>query len=355
MQQRERQGIINKQYKIFRIKKHTQEMRVRGDTLENSKSNVVSIIKEICKEEEIKVTSLAGDWAFRLEKNGHYNFILGYQFGLNLAVAQNISGDKSIASELLSKQNIPNVEHVCFMNPPMMKYMSQNGCWEEMTSLLHKNNKIVVKDNKGTGGDLVFLVDNQKSLELAAFEVFSKSDSLAISPYYEIEKEYRVIVLDGKVKLIFYKQRPGLIGDGIHTIQELLLDMLKQGKSMYGVGKNINMKKVLKKGEEIPFSWKHNLGQGAKAVVLSEEENSSKIVKERLTNLALQGASCLNLRFASVDIIKVEDEYKILEINSGVMMENFAGQSKENYVKAKEIYKEAIEKMLDFSCDSRYH
>ena len=197
--------------------------------MENSKTNFVSILKEICKEEQININSYSGDWAFRLEKNGIYNFILGYQFGLNLAVAQKISGDKSVASEILSMEQIPNVEHTCFMNPPMMKFMSGNGCWEEMVQLLKKYRKVVVKDNEGTGGNLVFLVDNQKDLELAVFEIFSKSNSLAICPYYEVEREYRVIVLDGEVKLIFYKQRPGIIGNGVHTVQKLVLDLIKAG------------------------------------------------------------------------------------------------------------------------------
>jgi len=55
----------------------------------------------------------------------------------------------------------------------------------------------------------------------------------------------------------------------------------------------------------------------------------------------------LNIKFASIDIIRTEGKYKILEVNSGVMMEYFAASSSENYETAKKIYREAI--LLMFS------
>jgi hypothetical protein len=67
----------------------------------------------------------------------------------------------------------------------------------------------------------------------------------------------------------------------------------------------------------------------------------------------------LNLRFASVDIIKPiinptiksiaktdSGNYQILEINPGVTLDRFASQTTDNYRVAKEIYRAAILKML---------
>ena len=58
--------------------------------------------------------------------------------------------------------------------------------------------------------------------------------------------------------------------------------------------------------------------------------------------------SLLGGRFASVDCVLTDGEYRVLEVNSGVMMDNFANSSKDNYNKAKEIYLSATEKY--FKC-----
>jgi hypothetical protein len=44
-----------------------------------------------------------------------------------------------------------------------------------------------------------------------------------ISPYYQIENEWRTIVLNGEIKLIYRKERPHLTGDGVHSVGELFL------------------------------------------------------------------------------------------------------------------------------------
>ncbi len=94
--------------------------------MENSETNFVRIIKEICRENQITVRSFGGDWGFLLEKDGRRGFIIGYQFGLNAAVSKDICTDKSIASEIMEQDGVPCVKHICFMAPHMFQL------WEEM-------------------------------------------------------------------------------------------------------------------------------------------------------------------------------------------------------------------------------
>jgi glutathione synthase/RimK-type ligase-like ATP-grasp enzyme len=65
----------------------------------------------------------------------------------------------------------------------------------------------VVKPNNGTGGDLVFKVSTINELNKAINLIFSRFDALAISPYYKIVQEYRLIVLNNEVQLLYLKQR----------------------------------------------------------------------------------------------------------------------------------------------------
>lgn len=314
--------------------------KVRNLSLENSQSNFVKIIKEICKEEGISCTSYSSDWAFQLDKNGRKNFILGYQFGLNRAVSQQISADKAVASEIMTQNQVPNVEHRCFMAPHMFRFTGENGNWKQMVQMLEQYGDVVCKDNEGTGGYLVFHVKTQRQLEEAAQQIFANADAMAISPYYELEKEYRIILLDGEVQVAFEKKRKKLVGDGKSTLRQLYARYLLDLEHSMELPPSISgFDRVLEQGEAYFFNWKHNLGQGAEPEILDQ-------IPTEIKQLAKRAADVLNLRFASIDVVKSVDGWNVLEVNSGVMMENLASNGRECYELAKSIYRKAIQKML---------
>jgi hypothetical protein len=166
---------------------------------------------------------------------------------------------------------------------------------------------------------------------------------MAVCPFYEIENEFRVVVLDGKVKLVYRKKIPFILGDGISTLRQLLVVYLKEDIEC-PVSFNIpdeDYLKVLNSGKKYYLNWKHNLGKGANPEIVQNEE-----LIERLSDLALRAAQAVNVHFASIDIIETNNQYLVLEINSGVMMEHFSQVNDSNYQIAKRIYKEAIESML---------
>jgi glutathione synthase/RimK-type ligase-like ATP-grasp enzyme len=273
------------------------------------------------------------------------NYIFGYQFGLNHAASHMICEDKSTTSEMLSCVGIPNVEHRCFMSPMNMKYVEADGNWKEILAMLEKYKRLVLKDNKGTGGLSVYRVENAVELENAAQVLFQSAHSISVSPYYDILQEYRLIFLDGEIKLVYHKERQHLTGDGIHTIRELYADYLRKQQGEILPVPAEDSKKILKQGETYALNWKHNLGQGA-VPVFDTDDTLTAPLKE----LAKAAASCVGIRFASIDIVKIRnnktEEYRILEINSGVMMEYLSRADNISRQTAKEIYREAIQKML---------
>lgn len=312
--------------------------------MKNSTRAFVTIITEICKEEGISIEGFSYDWIFRLCKNGAYNYILGYQFGLNVSSVHSICCDKSAASEIMSSFKIPNVEHWFFMSPVNQKYVSDFGNWDVLMKKLKEYGQLVCKANEGSGGNQVYRVGNQYELENAVYKIFLKSRSMAVSPYYEIMNEYRTIVLDGEIKLIYSKQRPCVTGDGIHSIGSLIIEYLsKEGSELLNSRiPEVDLAKILEKGERFDLNWKHNLGQGSKAAILENES-----VRKNIENIVNMVVEKMNIRFASIDIVECYDGYKVLEINSGVMMEHFSQQDENSYKIAKSIYREAILKMFD--------
>ena len=68
---------------------------------------------------------------------------------------------------------------------------------------------------------------------------------------------------------------------------------------------------------------KPNEGTSGRSVFLvaTEEELEQGEAREACIAMAVQAANAIGIRFASIDIARVAGSLKVLEINSGVMME----------------------------------
>jgi len=305
---------------------------------------LVSIIREICREENIGLAAFSYDWILRLEKGGKAGFVFGYNFSVNNTASARICDDKSAAAEILLHAGIPAAEHIFFMAPGNQHYTGENGSWPRITKLLAEHGTLVCKANEGTGGNAVFLVKNQAQLEAAAHSIFSRNRSMAVSPYCDIQKEYRVIVLNGEVKLAYAKNIPFVTGDGKSNLRQLLLEYMSAKRQLVNTEFDDEaLEKIPAPGELCGINWKSNLGQGA-----SPEAVRDETLLAALSDLALLAAAALSIDFASVDIVKTPGGLKVLEVNCGIMMENFIRFAPENYNTAKEIYREAVWKMMKY-------
>ena len=69
-------------------------------------------------------------------------------------------------------------------------------------------------------------------------------------------------------------------------------------------------------GQRRVLNWRHNLDSGAQPELLEQGET-----REACVEIAMQAAKAIGIRFGSIDVVQVDGARKILEINSGVMME----------------------------------
>lgn len=310
----------------------------------NQDRALVQIIKQVAKEEKIKAQFISHDWIIKLTRNNKTQHIWGYNFEINSATAQILASDKSATSDLLKINKIPQVKHKLFINPKLENFVDIKGNWQSILKYFQKNNqKIIAKPNNNTsGGSQVFIIKTQLELEKIINELFSKYRSICLSPYYNIKNEYRVIILNCKVQLIYKKEIPKIIGNGKTTIIGLLIKQFGKNENLPNFiqdlnDKNINLLQILKNGEKLNLNWKHNLGTGAMPEIIKNK---------KIEQLAIQSAKAININFASIDIIEVGKKILVLEINSGIMMESFAKISKKNYDIARNIYKKAILSMM---------
>lgn len=299
------------------------------------KRQLVTLIEEICKEDGFKFESFSDNWIIQLTNtDGDKALIYGYKFPNNGAAVSKVCDDKAGLSDILKANSIPHVRHLYFEGPksPMV---GENGLFTVLFSLLKKHGKLVLKSNSGSGGTSVHKCETIKELEMATFDLLKSHRSMTVAPYIDIENEYRVIIENGKAMVIYAKQRPNVVGDGVSNIETLIKNNHLEDIEVL---KDIDLNYVPNKDETITISWKHNLGQGSLPIMVKDPH-----LILTLSKFALKTAKTLNLNFASIDIVKDKNGgYKILEINSGIMMETFSKLNEENYNIAKHIYRSAI-------------
>ncbi len=290
----------------------------------------IELIKKIGEELEIKVTLLSDNWTIVLERDNVIHYITGYQFNLNQHAIGNIMDDKGLFYDLMNYKNIPVIEQHVIMN---------NYDKEDVINYFNNHDKeIVVKGNVSNAGKEVFKVTSENDLFNIIDKLLLKQFSISLCPYYHIKNEYRIIILNNEIRLIFGKIKPFIIGDGIKST----LELAKEYNDYYinHEDKIENPNYIPKEDEKIELSFKFNLSSGATTFT-----DIPLSLKEKLSTLALKVTKTLNITFASVDIIDVNNKLMVLEVNSGVTLNNYIKQNN-GYDIAYNIYKDAIKLMF---------
>lgn len=292
-----------------------------------------NIIKEIGEELGIKVTLLSDGWLIILEKDNQIHYINGYKFDLNNHGIGNVLDDKGLFYDIMFYKDLPTIERLSiyerYNKEKILDYFRKN------------NNKLIVKGNIGTCGNSVYLVKDETDLFNKMDKLLLKQDSISIEPFYDIINEYRVILLNGEVKIIYGKERPTIIGDDRSTVKELAIKFNDYFKDNSKIIKNPDY--IPKLNEIIEIDFRFNLSCGAR--LFTEIDNE---LKNKVMDIAKLVTRKLDIAFASVDIIYTRDNrLLVLEANSGVMMDNYIKQCNNGRINAYNVYKEAIKVMFN--------
>lgn len=293
------------------------------------------VIKQICLENNIQYEELSDDWVIKLEKDNCNRFLVGYKFDLNTQATAEICNDKFALYSVLNSNKIPVIEYnILFKNEEeKLKYYFEKY-----------NHNVVIKPNNGTCGCNVKHIIEYNELKTEYENLIRKYYSVNICPFYDIESEYRIIYLPNK-QYMYKKVKPIVVGDGNSSVKELLEKFNYEYFSKLENCKNekIPLDYIPKVDEKIEYEWKFNLSKGAKTDEVTEVE------KKELINLLNKIINVIDLKFVSIDIVKMKNnEYMVMEINSGVMMENLIKLKENGFEIAKEIYTEAIRMMFRF-------
>lgn len=297
------------------------------------------MIEEICDELNIKYTYLSKDWIIRLEKDKKVKYLAGNKFDLNSHGLGLVLDDKYAFYDTLKNLNIPVCCHHIFYRPNN-KYDYAKDCntYDEVIKYFELyNHDIVIKMNNGSLGMGVYHITDIKELTDTLDILFRENYSISVCPYYDIVNEYRLIVLNNEIKLMYKKIKPAVIGDGHSSIRELLVKL-----NPHYFEKLKLSDEILKDGEEYVYDWRFNLSKGSTCSSLIDIS-----LKKKLTELALKVSEKVGIVFASIDIIELRDDsLLVLEANSGVTIDKAVHFLDDGEKIAKNIYKEAIKELF---------
>ncbi len=249
------------------------------------------IVSDLCAQHGISVKTFSDDWIVRMQKDDHTEWLIGYSFSLNSAGGSRIAEDKVATYLILQDANLPAIDHYLTRTYPgemiTMDYLSE----------VPKASAYVLKPLMGSSGRGII---KQSSLEEVVSTVNKSSSTRdAISPYYDIRSEKRFIILDGELLLAIEKINP-------QTIDGVLF---------------------------------YNLGQGAVPVTIEATDFE--------LDLARNAAKACSLRVAAVDIVTLADgSQRILEVNSGFMLEHYMRHSPENLERGRDVYEKIIDRLF---------
>ena len=292
---------------------------------------------DVAKDLNCTIKSLSNNYIFEvfsIDKNKKF-YIINNALPLNSNTSQKACADKCATSIILTQNKVDCVEHMLLKNPNVIK----NWDKQALQNLIDEYKTVVVKDNSGSCGLMVYRAKNVKEIQKYANQIFKNGKDVAVCPYINYENEYRLIMLNHKCEICFKKIRPFVEGDGKSNIKSLVLN--KYGKEALDILEDINANQKPKEKEVVTVGWKSNL-----EMFSTPEDITDKTLKKTLETLAKKCTKALGTTFCSVDIIDDNGIFKVLEVNSIVSVQKYAGYSAENYKKAKLMFKKAFLQQL---------
>ncbi|MEU4711177.1 hypothetical protein AB0G00_32610 [Nocardia salmonicida] len=221
-------------------------------------------------------------WIAELCKGSRRTQVVGYAFELNSSAVARLSIDKAATSERLAAHAVPVIPHRAIT----VDQGSARAGSELFVSA--SGYPVVIKPIDGYDGHGVVLVRTESEfIEYLQFLAVEQT-TIVVAPYVDAATEYRVIVLDGQILLVYRK----------------LLN---------GVG-------------ESAAEWRFNAEFGSIAEVVDAGITQWSV----LTDIARRTASVMGLRVGAVDILEsVTGELSVVEVNEDFSTNYFGRQSRQ--------------------------
>ncbi|STX40476.1 UDP-N-acetylmuramyl tripeptide synthase [Legionella donaldsonii] len=153
---------------------------------------------------------------FKLLLGKRQYFFYGPRTPLNLNTSSLIAHDKHTANKVLEKAGFPVPKSIAI-------YASEFNQGLLETCIKNLTFPLVIKPRDGTlGRDVICNIQNLTALKTHLHNKFATNDCLIVQEFHGNLKSYRILVLYNKIIGVVIREPSFVIGDGSHTLHELI-------------------------------------------------------------------------------------------------------------------------------------
>lgn len=272
----------------------------------------------------IKLPEILG---FKIELNGLNYYFRGGQTPFNDCVSSGLSLNKFSVNRLLEKANVPTPKSVA---------LTRDQFESNLLDLKDVNYPLVIKPTWDSccGQGVLCNIKTRQELEFHLSLAFKKYECMSIEEYKSNLQSYRILVLNQKAIGLVHRTPAHVVGDGRHTITELMAVLNKKRKRLkmnheipLGPLKIMDETKIIFKdlgineeyipwqGEVVPLRYICNSTYGGSLVALPIEK-----LHPLNARLACKAAHVLNLNLVGFDVI-CKDISEPIESTNGYFLE----------------------------------
>lgn len=241
------------------------------------------------------------------------------------AIAVEIADDKELTKNLLSSMGIPVAKGFSVRNFKEAKEAAENIGYPVVVKPLIGNHGRGITININSASELKVAIEKSKS-------VCNRSIVEKYLPGYD----YRILVIDGKFIAAAFREPAFVIGNGKHTVKELIEEVNRD--PLRGIGheksltkitldsmtdrqlkiQNLTLESVIPKDKKVYIKSTANLSSGGTATDVTETVHpGNKLMAERISQI-------IGLNVCGIDMIADSLEIPYLDQNCGVLEVNAA-------------------------------
>ena len=247
----------------------------------------------------------------RFTKNGKSTLIYRTQIEANALIPSLLCLSKYQTNLTLRKAKLPVPKQLCCQSAE-----------DARTAVKEIGFPLVVKPLKGLGGKYVTVnIKSETELRKAVNQVLKEHRGFVVEKFCQ-GKDYRFLVLKGKLIGIVKREPPTVTGDGKHSVRQLLMignpklpidAELRQTLTRRG----LQLNSVPQTGIVVKLRKNANITTGADSSTVT-----NNTIHPDLRKLAIEAVSAMGMSFAGVDMLiknpkkPRKDNAVILELNS---------------------------------------
>ncbi|MBP6860292.1 MAG: cyanophycin synthetase [Candidatus Pacebacteria bacterium] len=325
---------------------------------------VSALFKKLAKRAGVTV-NLEPGYGFAgqiVTKDGRKRYFRGTKLDINTLGATETSADKDFAAHFMREMGYPVPEGEAFFSDAWAKMLKSKRTIDAAYRYAQKLGfPVIVKPNSKSRGIGVVKAANKADF-YRAFRAAAKADTVVLVQEPCLGRDYRVVVLDGRIISAYERLPLTVVGDGKSTVRALL-QKLQERFEREGRDTRINIKdwRIARKLARQKLTFDSVLPRTIRAALLDNANLSSGGMSVDVTNdvhpgfanIAVRLTRDMGLRLCGVDLMidgdirrpPSEQDYAVLEINSAPGLDHYASQGRKQQRIVEDLYLELLKSM----------